>query len=133
EQVAGFDLRGGGADLWPAGEKEAAARLKSFVSERIERYAEDRDRPAIDGTSALSPYLTCGAISPRQCVAAAVEASGGRLPGPKDTSGPAVWISELIWREFYKHLLVGAPRVSKGQPMKLETRRVQWRSSDEDL
>lgn len=132
-KFAGFDLRRGRADLWPAGEKQAAERLERFVAERIDRYAEDRDRPDLDGTSALSPYLTLGAISPRQCVAAAVEALGGRLPGPKDSKGPAVWISELIWREFYKHLLVGVPRLSMGEPMKLETRSVPWRDSTEDF
>ena len=133
DTIDGFDLSKGRADLWPAGEDHAASRLDAFIERRIDRYQDDRDAPAINGTSTISPYLTLGVISPRQCLAAAVETAGGRLPGPKDRSGPAVWISEIIWREFYKHLMFGMPRLSRNQPMKLETRKLQWRESDEDL
>ncbi|MFG0283103.1 MAG: deoxyribodipyrimidine photo-lyase [Phycisphaerales bacterium JB039] len=133
DSIDGFDLSRGRPDLWPAGEDHAASRLDAFIDRRIARYHEDRDSPAINGTSTISPYLTLGVISPRQCLAAAADAAGGALPGPKDRSGPAVWISELIWREFYKHLMFGMPRLSRNQPMKIETRKLKWRESDDDL
>ena len=37
------------------------------------------------------------------------------------------WISELIWREFYRHILTGFPRVCKHRPFKPETDKLPWR------
>lgn len=66
-------------DLWPEGEQAAQKRLRLFVSRRIEDYYVKRDRPAETRTSALSPYLACGVLSARQCLAAAMETNDGRL------------------------------------------------------
>ena len=115
------------AELWPAGEDEARRRLARFVSERIGRYAERRDLPGVEGTSRLSPYLAVGAISARRCLAACAEAAGGLVPLSAIDSGPAAWASELIWREFYRHVMVGFPRVSMGRAFRLPTERVAWR------
>lgn len=116
------------AKLWPAGESEAHRRLKSFIAKAIVRYKDDRDFPALDGTSTLSPYLSAGVISPRQCLTAAMAANEGRI----DTGerGITTWISELIWREFYRHVIVGFPRVCRYQPFKPETKRITWREDD---
>ncbi|MCA9306334.1 MAG: deoxyribodipyrimidine photo-lyase [Phycisphaerales bacterium] len=132
--VLGFDAALDRADLWPAGEDAARKRLEQFVESKIARYDELRDRPDINGTSTLSPYLAHGVISARVCLEFAIEAHGG-LPDPKskEKSGASVWISELIWREFYRHLLVAFPRLCKHQPFQLETRRIRWRDSDEDF
>ncbi len=46
-------------------------------------------------------------------------------------SGRETWITELIWREFYRHILVGFPRVSRHQPFRLETRRLEWSGNEE--
>ncbi|MDP5210622.1 deoxyribodipyrimidine photo-lyase [Microbulbifer sp. 2205BS26-8] len=108
---------------WKAGEKEAQKRLKLF-GERITRYQAERDFPALDSTSRLSPYLNSGAISIRQCAYMALSLNDGNWQGGSE--GIACWISELIWREFYTHLLVDFPRLSKGQPFKLETERIPW-------
>lgn len=114
--------------LWPAGEREAAALLERFVAERIARYRSDRDFPAADGTSTLSPYLSCGAISARQCLAAAIEANGGKVNAGK--MGPDTWVSELVWREFYLHILVGYPRVCMSRAFKPGTERLEWRDDE---
>ena len=50
------------------GERAARRRLMSFLETGVLRYADDRDRPDVDGTSRLSPYLRFGIISARQCV-----------------------------------------------------------------
>jgi len=42
--------------------------LEDFVEHRLARYHEDRDVPALDGTSRLSPYLAIGALSVRRCM-----------------------------------------------------------------
>jgi deoxyribodipyrimidine photo-lyase len=120
-----------GAELWPAGEAEAAQRLETFLEERASTYAKQRDIPAEPGTSQLSPYLTLGVLSIRRCLAAAVAANKGSLADGK--KGLDVWISELVWREFYRHVLVGYPRVSKHRAFKLETEKIEWRDSDSDF
>jgi len=112
------------ADLWPAGHAEAARRLAEFARQRIAFYRERRDLPAVHGTSTLSPYLAVGAISPRECFAAARGASG---EGP----GAETWINELIWREFYRHLLLGHPRLSKHRAFRPETEAIHWRDDEE--
>ena len=111
-------------DLWPAGEKEAARRLNRFVDESIDSYSEQRDFPATDATSTLSPYLASGVISARTCLAAAMNANRGRLDSGKQ--GPATWISQLVWRDFYRHVVVGYPRVSMNRAFKLETDQLKW-------
>lgn len=126
DQVAGFEPSVD-TTLWPAGEREAHRRLSLFCEERIRAYKEQRDMPALEGTSRLSPYLNSGAISPRQCLSAAREANGDRLDDARPGApGPAQWISEIIWREFYQHVLVGFPRVSMGRAFKPATDRITW-------
>lgn len=127
--VEGFPDSGVDAGPWPGGEEEAHRRLERFLSERVARYAEGRDLPARDATSRLSPYLAAGVISPRRCLRAVMEANGGRLEG--GDPGPEQWISELLWREFYQHILVGHPRVSMHRAFRQETEAIEWNADDE--
>ena len=128
--VTGFDFSNVRSDLWLAGESEAQKQLKKF-SAHISSYDEARDIPSVNGTSLLSPYLVAGVISPRQCMAAALTANGGNIAGKND--GARVWISELTWRDFYAHVMVGFPRVSMHQPFKPKTESVPWRDSEKDF
>jgi deoxyribodipyrimidine photo-lyase len=85
--------------MFPAGEAEAQRRLRRFTRSAkaaIHRYGADRDRMDRDGTSTLSPYLRFGMVSARAAVVAAREAD----PEAAERTGPAVWLSELAWREF---------------------------------
>ena len=111
-------------ERWPAGEQEAQRRLRDFTAHRIAEYHEARDLPAIPGTSRLSPYLAQGLLSPRQCLAAARS-----LPGP----GSDTWVSELIWREFYRHVLIAWPRVSRGRAFQPQTETVVWRNNSAEF
>ena len=121
----------GRPDLWPEGAAEARKRLKIFVSKRIGDYHHDRDYPALDGTSTLSAYLAIGVISPRQCLHAALEANNNRLDSGKQ--GIATWITELIWREFYRHVLIGFPHVCRNRPFKRDTDKLPWRHDEEQF
>ena len=114
--------------LWPAGEKEASKRLKSFVKNHIEGYQTARDFPSLEGTSQLSPYLAIGSISPRQCIAAALQANQGELDS--GNLGVTTWISELIWRDFYQHLVVDFPEVCKFNAMQKHTEAFPWRQDE---
>lgn len=122
-RVEGFESAVAPA-LWPAGEHEAEARLERFVAKAIRRYKVDRNTPAIAGTSGLSPYLAAGIISPRVCLVAAMEANGGAAEGGNE--GIATWISELVWREFYKHVLVAFPRVCMHRAFRAQTESIVW-------
>ena len=116
--------------LWPAGEEAALERLETFALEELWCYEERRDFPAQPGTSQLSPYLAAGVLSPRQCLHAALRNN----PGEFDSGSPGVvcWINELLWREFYKHILVGFPRVSQHRPFRRETEALAWRKAPEE-
>lgn len=115
--------------LWSAGEKAAHKKLQYFLDQNILTYDKARDFPAIDGTSKLSPYLSTGMISARACFQAAQFANHNELD--TGNSGAVTWMNELIWRDFYKHILVAVPRVSKGQAYKLATENIPWQYNDE--
>lgn len=86
--------------LWdPA---DAHARLERFCRSRIGDYNAARDRMDQDGTSQISPYLRFGLLSVRECMREASSHEG---------EGAATWIKELIWREFYAHILYHFPHV----------------------
>ncbi len=116
------------ASRWPAGEKHASSRLDAFIKDRINDYDEHRDIPSLNGTSTLSPYLAAGVLSPRQCLHAALGANQNRIDSGKQ--GAVIWIEELIWREFYKSILVGFPRVSRARAFKQGTEQLDWNDDD---
>lgn len=128
-EVRGLRFKQGADNNWKAGESAAQKMLTAFLKEHADEYKAQRDLPAIEGTSKLSPYLVSGIISLRTCVHEAMNANKGQLA--KGSPGIAHWISELIWREFYKHILVGFPRVSMHRPFQLETERINWKENDE--
>jgi deoxyribodipyrimidine photo-lyase len=111
------------------GEAAAQRRLATFLDDTLRRYAQDRDRPGVDGTSRLSPYLRFGAISVRECVHSAL-AAARRNRGT--ASGAHKWVDELIWREFYIGLLAEHPRVLRGA-FRAEFECVRWNVAPGDF
>ena len=109
---------------WPAGEDAAHQRLQAFCAEQLNDYQAQRDYPALDATSALSPYLAIGVLSPGQCLSA-IEQALGYLPMSRGETGFS-WLNELIWREFYRHLLVVYPGLSMHQPFKTDMKSLTW-------
>lgn len=107
---------------WEVDFESIRSQLRSFCQERMDSYHEQRDFPAIDGTSSLSPYLAIGALSARQCMARLyAESKMGFL-----SQGAQTWLSELIWREFYQHLLTFEPKLCKGKDFLYWGRYVKW-------
>lgn len=92
------------APLIPAGEREGERRLADFLR-RIDRYGDERDVPALDATSGLSPHLRYGTVSIRRLV---------RQATARRSRGAQTWLSELIWREFYQMILFCYPHVARG-------------------
>jgi len=127
-QVPGFIPHvdaGLAAHLWPAGEAAAHARLHAFIDGDGAGYDRHRDLPAINGTSTLSPYLAAGVLSARDCLRAALQARARA-----DAAGLETWISELCWRDFYKHILAAFPQVCRGRAFRPETDAIAWRHDE---
>jgi len=123
---------------YPAGEVTACHRLDQFIADDINNYDVSRDVPSLQATSQLSTYLTIGAISPRLCYLQATQALGKlhRNDGDNFDSGDNNdinrWISELAWRDFYRHVLDYKPALIRHQAYKYETdKKINW-SYDED-
>ena len=83
------------------GEEAALRRWRAFRDGALTAYAEDRNRPDLDGSSRLSPYLKLGVVHPRTLLADLVGDRG---------KGAHVFESELAWREFYADVLWHHPR-----------------------
>lgn len=125
--IAGFESPAA-PEHWPAGEATAHRRLARFVETRIASYKDDRDTPSLDATSMLSPHLAAGVLSPRQCVQPALEFNRGKYDG--GNPGAAHWISEVLWRDFYRHIMAGFPRVCMGRAFKPATERIVWNDDE---
>jgi deoxyribodipyrimidine photo-lyase len=90
-------------DLPKAGEAAALERWRDFL-DRVADYDDDRDRPALNGTSHMSPHLKWGEIHPRTMLAdlAALRSKGART-----------YRTELAWREFYADVLFARPETAR--------------------
>jgi len=97
------------------------ARLFEDFFKRMDRYDTTRDFPAIKGPSYLGVHLRFGTVSLRRLVAIAWQR---QLAG---SAGAAVWLSELVWRDFYASILANFPHVAT-QAFKPEYDRIIWES-----
>ncbi len=118
-------------DSFPAGELEGRRRLNAFLAGPIFDYEAGRDRPDLNGTSSLSPYLRFGMISARKAAAAARQASR-LVPDAQSRAGCESWLNEIIWREFYQSILYHFPYVLK-TAFKPSMRSIRWRNAPEDF
>ena len=103
----------------PTGESGAQHLLADFLH-RIDEYGRRRDFPAVKGPSYLSVHLRFGTVSVRQL---AREAHARMLAG---SEGAAVWLSELIWRDFYAQVLANFAHVGAGESFKRDYDAIHW-------
>jgi len=103
----------------PAGESGAQSLLADFLP-RIDAYGQRRDFPAVKGPSYLSVHLRFGTVSIRQL---AREAHSRMQAG---SEGAAVWLSELIWRDFYAQVLANFAHVGAGESFKRDYDAIAW-------
>ncbi len=119
---------------FPPGEAEALRRLKRFAEDPgapIARYAEDRNRMDLDGTSQLSPYLRFGMVSATRAAVAALQTME-RASDPIARKGAEAWLNELIWREFYMAILYHYPFVLE-QAFQEHLRNIPWRNDEAEF
>jgi deoxyribodipyrimidine photo-lyase len=98
---------------------------KLFPSEKlnkelIKKYTEQRNYPAIIGTSRLSIHLRFGTISIRTLAAKAAALN-------------ETFLNELIWRDFYHMILWHFPKVGKGKAFKAEYDSINWRNNEKEF
>lgn len=89
-----------GLRLPVAGERAARTTWRSFLTANIGGYSTDRNRPDLDRTSRLSPYLHLGCIHPRTLLADVAGHTG---------KGAQTFVNEIAWREFYADVLWHRP------------------------
>jgi deoxyribodipyrimidine photo-lyase len=125
-QDIGFELTNLGDLAMGVGSAGARELLHDFVK-RMGRYGEARDYPALRGPSYLSVHLRFGTLSIRELVQQALEVQSS---APNDSEGARVWLSELIWRDFYHQILHHHPRVVHNA-FKPAYDRIQWDDDSE--
>ena len=102
----------------PTGLSGAAQLLGDFV-ERMDRYDETRNFPAVKGPSYLGVHLRFGTVSIRHLVNLA------RQQVAQGSAGAQTWLAELVWRDFYVQILANFPRVAGGA-FKPEYDAISW-------
>ena len=101
------------------GFEKSPIKVKPHNLKFIANYQDIRDFPALDQTSYLSPHLRFGTVSIRKLVNWAFHKND-------------VFLSELIWREFFMQILFSFPRVVT-QNFKSAYDGIQWRNNEEDF
>jgi deoxyribodipyrimidine photo-lyase len=114
----GFETTNLASLKMPAGPAGAQSMFADYL-QRIDGYGQTRNFPAVKGPSYLSTHLRFGTISIRQLAREAWQRMRDGSPGAE------VWLSELIWRDFYHQVLHHHPRVV-GSSFKREYDAIKW-------
>ena len=104
----------------PTGAAGAHQLFEDFF-DRMDDYNDTRNFPSKKGPSYLSVHLRFGTVSIRQLAATAWQR---HIQG---SQGAAVWLGELIWRDFYFQILANFPHVAVGA-YKPEYNAIAWES-----
>ncbi|MBD1214159.1 MAG: deoxyribodipyrimidine photo-lyase [Dolichospermum circinale Clear-D4] len=95
------------------GELAAQEKLENFTHDPINEYQEQRNFPAIEGTSQLSAALKFGVIGIRTIWQSTIEALANSNSEEVNAS-IQTWQKELAWREFYQHAMYHFPTLANG-------------------
>ena len=101
------------------GFKKSSIEVPDFDLTVADDYGKTRDFPAQDGTSHLGPHLRFGTISVRDVI---------RELSPKNE----VFLSELVWREFFMQILAHFPRVVENN-FRSKYDGIEWRNNKDDF
>lgn len=121
-------------DQWDYSENQGLNRLEKFNSDFILNYKVGRDALGTDGfesggTSRLSPALKWGLISARTMAKKIIETYGD----PRENESVFTYISELIWREFYKYILFHHPSVLNQEFQQKYRDKIIWKEDIQAL
>ncbi len=105
-------------DLLDLGFKESSIEVEDWNFDNIKQYGQYRDIPHLNHTSHLGPHLRFGTISIRQVLTEAKSSD--------------VFLSELIWREFFSQIMVHYPKVITHN-FKRKYDAIIWRNNTEEF
>mgnify|MGYP006133579151 CR=1 FL=1 len=94
-------------------------QVEAFNLSEIDNYETTRDVPSLNATSYLGPHLRFGTVSVRSII-------------EKLSSHHNVFLSELIWREFFTQIMFHYPRVIS-ENFKLKYNGIVWRNNEEEF
>lgn len=86
----------------------------------LKNYQQNRNYPALQGTSRLGIHLRFGTLSIRKVATIAAQHS-------------EVFVNELIWRDFYQAILWNFPHVRRGESFKKAYDRIPWRNNESEF
>ena len=93
-------------------------QVRDYTLKILGGYKENRDVPYSDQTSYLSVHLRFGTVSIRQII--------------NQLKGNEVFLSELIWREFFMQILYNFPYVVNNS-FKSKYDKIEWRNNKEEF
>ncbi|MFT4678823.1 MAG: deoxyribodipyrimidine photo-lyase [Flavobacteriales bacterium] len=96
----------------------SSIKVHPYNLEELENYEKTRNFPSLNGTSDLGPHLRFGTLSIREVIA--------------KTKSNTMFLSELIWREFFMQILYHFPHVVSNN-FKKKYDRIQWRNNPEEF
>lgn len=111
------------------GEEAALLRLEEFCYSNINEYQEQRNFPAIDGTSRLSAALKFGVIGIRTVWKATEDALENSRSDELENN-IRTWQKEIAWREFYQHAMYNFPELASGA-YRDAFKNFPWQDNDE--
>lgn len=92
---------------------------KSVTQGLIKKYGENRNFPAVNGTSKLGIHFRFGTVSIRE-------------KAHKTLNLSEVYLNELIWRDFYAMILSNFPHVEKA-PFRKKYEGIEWRNNEKEF
>lgn len=113
------------SSCWNPGERGAFEMLHRFADSAYGSYPEQRDIPALQATSHLSPHLHFGEIGPQRVWFEIQGAMTGKNAHGNIRAGEA-FLRQLAWRDFAHHLLFYFPHTAD-QPLDDRFARFPWR------
>ena len=93
-------------------------QVRDYTLKILDSYKENRDIPYNDQTSYLSVHLRFGTVSVREII--------------NQLKGNEVFLSELIWREFFMQILYNFPQVVNNS-FKSKYDKIEWRNNKEEF
>ncbi len=118
------------SQYWNPGEESALDRLDYFISHNLEDYTYQKEIPAINGTSTLSPHLHFGEISPHQILTALAPLI--TFSDSRRSNSAESFLRQLCWREFARYILRHFPNTAN-ESMNKNFSKSFWHADQENF
>lgn len=120
-------------DAWYWSEEEALNLFETYITQHLSLYKDERNSLELDRTSRMSLALAWGLVSARmlvQKIKLSTKDPCAHFEGPACLTGALHYISELIWREFYKYLYFHNPRLENQEFQQKFRGTILWAPED---